>query len=81
MESYKFVNATAMSAPLTSPQNINVCSLHGNPQLDMNTQGRVTSSPPGMPFGPLVCLIGFLATTTVYASQKVPSMESLPILY
>lgn len=81
MESYKFLNATAMSAPVTCPQNINVCSLHGNHLLDMNTQGRETSSPPGMTFDPLVYLIGLYATTSVYESQKVPSVESLPILY
>ena len=70
MESYKFLNATAMLDTLTSPQNINVCSLHGNPLLDMNTQGRVTSSPPGIPFGLLVCIIWPHATTSVMNLKK-----------
>lgn len=81
VESHKFLNATAMLAPLTSPQNINVCSLHGSPLQDVNTHGRVTNSRPGIPCGLLVCIIGLHATTSIYESQKVPSVESLPILY
>ena len=80
MESYNVLNVTAMSAPLISPQNINVYSLHGNTLLDVNTQGRMTSTPPGMSVGLLVHIIWFHATISVHEPHKVPSVESLPIL-
>jgi hypothetical protein len=57
MKRYNSLKATPIAALPLSPEIIIVYSLHGNPPLDTNTQSNVTSSPPGMSVGFLVCTI------------------------